>query len=175
MSIVFSCRANDVHARRVGVPWKIHVSDRGNNIAVAREKACIFCWKLVIYKTKRQAESKQKKNNSFVLKVNKMVLWLKGAIIYIFFKVGLRETTNRLQKMEFGKSAMYRAYCAHHWITQMRETARLRKGTWERRTREMLGEILTSTNEGTASKCPCGISTKKPPFKFHLEFFENFG
>lgn len=89
--------------------------------------------------------------------------------------MGLRETTNRLKK----KRNLENRQCTELIVLtielHMRETARLWKRAWERRTREMLGKILTSKNEGTASKCPCGISTKKSPFKFDVEFFENFG
>lgn len=48
------------------------MSDGGNNIAVASEERSHFLFKMVIYETKRQTESKQKK--FFVLKVKKIML-----------------------------------------------------------------------------------------------------
>ena len=45
------------------------MSDGGNNIAVASEERYHFLFKLVIYETKRQTESKQK-NDALIKRCN---------------------------------------------------------------------------------------------------------
>ena len=64
-------------------------------------KGRIFCSKVVIYETKRQTESKQRKKQFFCLEGQQNGALIKRCnnfLFFFFFKVGLRETTNRLKK-----------------------------------------------------------------------------